>query len=82
LDIRINGKRLSEDVRGMKVKSVSTDELNKEDFRYIHFSITKEGYFRCGEGEDKFGKDCTFKVYKSLAALGLHYENHHLRERK
>jgi len=66
----------------MKIKSVSTDELNKEDLRCMHFSITKDGLFRCGSVEDKFGKDCTFRVYKSLASLGLHYENHHLRERK
>jgi len=65
----------------MRIKSVSTEELGKEDHRCIHYSITKEGLFRCGEGEDKFGKDCVFKVYKSLAALGLHYENHHLRQK-
>ena len=64
----------------MKVESVSADELNKEDFGYIHFSITKDGLFRCGNGEDKFGKDCDFRVYKSLSSLGKHWEKHHLNE--
>lgn len=60
-------------------RSLAVKDLNKERIGYIHFSVTKEGYFRCGEGEDKYGKDCDFRRFVHLSSLAKHYQKHHFK---
>lgn len=60
------------------VKSLSPEELGKDDLRYMHFAITVDGRFRCGGGEDKYGNDCDFKTFKKLSYLAKHFERHHI----
>jgi len=57
--------------------SVSAQTLSHERIGYIQFSVTQEGYFRCGGGEDRFGKDCDFRLYKTLSSLARHWQMHH-----